>query len=292
MSRSYSTAHRSDSHDRPPHSGRVAYCTPCRTHRSCSTVHGPCCSPHLPRDDLVGYCTPFGRVAYWTPFGRAAYCTPFCTLHSCSTVHGSCDSLHVPRDDLVGYCTPFGRVAYCTPFGRVTHGTPFRTHHPCSTVHESCDSPHVHHDDLAGYYTPFHELWSIAPLPPPVGTVYPYINPTMTSPNTVPHLPRSASAAPPPPSFGTVNLYVYSNVNPAPVPTLLPPLDPVVTTERDALPLDERILNDDCSSLTSNSPSSFGLRADFVASLQAAYRTLDMRRVPRVQPLQLPHFRR
>ena len=121
----------------PPHSGRVAYCTPCRTNRFCSTIHGPCCSPHLPRDDLVGYCTPFGRVAYWTPFGRAAYCTPYCTLHSCSTVHGSCDSSHVPRDDIVGYCTPFGRVAYCSPFSRVTNGTPFRTHHPCSTVYGS-----------------------------------------------------------------------------------------------------------------------------------------------------------
>ena len=30
------------------------------------------------------------------------------------------------------------------------------------------------------------------------------------------------------------------------------------------------------------------LRADFVANMQAAYRTLDMRRVPRVQPLQFP----
>ena len=109
----------------------------------------------------------------------------------------------------------------------------------------------------------------------------------MTSPSTVPPLARSASAVPPPPSFGTVNP-IYSTVNPAPVPTLPPPSDPVVPTVRDAPPPDERILNDDCSSLTSNSSSSFGLRADFVASLQAAYRTLDTRRVPRVQPLQFP----
>ena len=53
-------------------------------------------------------------------------------------------------------------------------------------------------------------------------------------------------------------------------------------------PPDERILYDDSSSLPSNSWSYFGLRAHFVASLQAAYRTLDMRRVPRVQPLQFP----
>ena len=110
----------------------------------------------------------------------------------------------------------------------------------------------------------------------------------MITPSTVPPLARSASAAPPPPSFGTVIPYIYPTVNPAPVPTLPPPSDPVVPTERDAVPPDERILNDDCSSLTSNSSSFFGLRADFVASLQAAYRNLDIRRVPRVQPFQLP----
>ena len=42
------------------------------------------------------------------------------------------------------------------------------------------------------------------------------------------------------------------------------------------------------TTLASISSSSLGLRADFVASLQAAYRTLDVRRVPRVQPLQFP----
>ena len=121
-----------------------------------------------------------------------------------------------------------------------------------------------------------------------VGTVYPSSYSTMTSPSTVSPLARSASAIPLPPSFGTVNPYIYPTVNPAPVPTLPPPSEPVVLTERDAAPPDERILNDDCSSLTSTSSSSFGLRADFVASLQVAYRTLDMRRVPRVQPLQFP----
>ena len=135
---------------------------------------------------------------------------------------------------------------------------------------------------------PFTSSGSIAPPPPPVGTVYPSSYATMTSPSTVPPLARPASAAPLPPSLGTVNPYIYTTANPAPVPTLPPPLNPVVPAERDAAPPDERILNDDCSSLTSNSSRSFGLRADFVASLQAAYRTLDMRRVPRVQPLQFP----
>ena len=41
-------------------------------------------------------------------------------------------------------------------------------------------------------------------------------------------------------------------------------------------------------SQASNTSSSLGLRADFVLNLQAAYRTLDMRRVPRIQPPQFP----
>ena len=160
MSRSYSTVHRSGSHHRLPHSGRVAYCNSFYTLRPCSTLHGLCDSPHVPCDDITGYCTPFSRAAYWIPFGRAAYCTAFCTLRSCSTVHGSCDSPPVPRDDLAGYCIPFGRVASCTPFGRGANDT------PCSTVRGSCDPPHVHRDDLAGYYTPFHELWVESTAPP------------------------------------------------------------------------------------------------------------------------------
>ena len=110
----------------------------------------------------------------------------------------------------------------------------------------------------------------------------------MASRSTVHPLARPASVAPPPPSLGTVNPYIYATANPAPVPTLPPPPGPAVPTERDAPPPDERLLNDDCSSLTSNSSNPLHLRADFVASLQAAYRTLDMRHVPRVQPLQFP----
>ena len=53
-------------------------------------------------------------------------------------------------------------------------------------------------------------------------------------------------------------------------------------------PPDERTLCDDSSSQTSSNLSPSGLRADFVAHMQAAYRTLDMHRVPRIQPLQFP----
>ena len=135
---------------------------------------------------------------------------------------------------------------------------------------------------------PFTSSGSIAPPPPPIGTVYPPNYATMASRSTVHPLARPASVAPPPPSLGTVNPYIYATANPAPVPMLPPPPGPAIPTERDAPPPDERLLNDDCSSLTSNSSNPLHLRADFVASLQAAYRTLDMRRVPRVQPLQFP----
>ena len=135
---------------------------------------------------------------------------------------------------------------------------------------------------------PFTSYGSIAQPPPPVGTVYQPNYAAMASHNTVPSLARPASVAPPPPSLGTVNPYIYTTANPAPVPTLPPPPCPAAPAERDATPPDERFLNDDCSSLTSNSSNPPRLRADFVASLQAAYRTLDMRRVPRVQPLQFP----
>ena len=70
-----------------------------------------------------------------------------------------------------------------------------------------------------------------------------------------------------------------------------PPATSFALTLNDPLaptPTDERILYDDSSSQASNTSSSLGLPADFVANLQTAYRTLDMRRVPRVQPLQFP----
>ena len=135
---------------------------------------------------------------------------------------------------------------------------------------------------------PFTSYGSIAQPPPPVGTVYQPNYAAMASHNTVPSLTRPASVAPPPPSLGTVNPYIYTTANPAPVPTLPPPPGPAAPAERGATPPDERFLNDDCLNLTSNSSNPSRLRADFVASLQAAYRTLDMRRVPRVQPLQFP----
>ena len=103
--------------------------------------------------------------------------------------------------------------------------------------------------------------------------------------------PGSSAAAIP-----THNGYPFAPLVPTP-----PPLQPPVPTTHPAIsiapapagpfphgPPDERTLYDDSSSQTSSSLSPSGLRADFVARMQAAYRTLDMRRVPRIQPLQFP----
>ena len=151
-----------------------------------------------------------------------------------------------------------------------------------------------------------------APVAPPTGPVAPTTHPAAVSPDTVPPFVNPVSVAPPPPSVGTVAPHTYPTGAPAPVSTLPPPADSVVSTAPPApaptstnpphatsfapalngpltpAPADDRISYDDSSSLTSNSSNSFGLRADFVASLQAAHRTLDMRRVPRAQPFQSP----
>ena len=161
---------------------------------------------------------------------------------------GLCPAPIVPHTDSV--------AEYCTPFC---------THRSCSKVHGSCGSPHLPRDDIAGYCTPFHELWagSTAPTTGRYG-----------KPIHLPHPTVASTARPAPASTRTAPPYATSFAPALNGPLLAPP--------------DERILNVDSSSLTSNSSSSFGLRADFAASLQAAYRTLDMRCVPRVQPLQFP----
>ena len=162
---------------------------------------------------------------------------------------------------------------------------------------------------------------SIATPPPLTGSVAPTTHLAAALTNNVYPLAATAPEATPPPLADpvaptthptAVSNNAYAFVAPAPVTTLLPPADfvaptanpapapsriarPPVTSFTPALdsplasaPADERILYDDSSSQVSTPSSSLGLRADFVTSLQAAYRTLDMRRVPRVQPLQFP----
>ena len=163
---------------------------------------------------------------------------------------------------------------------------------------------------------------SVAPPPPPAGSVAPTTHPaTVPKDNAYPFV-TPASIATPPPLTGSVAPTThpaavsmdntYPVVAPAPVSAPQPPADSVVPTANPApapsrtapppatsfppalngpltpAPPDERILYDDSSSQASNTSNSLGLRADFVANLQAAYRTLDMRLDPRVQPLQFP----
>ena len=120
-----------------------------------------------------------------------------------------------------------------------------------------------------------------APVAPPTGLVTPTTHPAAVSPDSVPSFVSSVPVAPPPPSVGTVTPYTYPTVAPGPVSTLPPPAPtptrtapPHATSFIPALrgpltpaPPDEYIFYDYSPSLTSNPSSSFGLRADFVASL-------------------------
>ena len=151
---------------------------------------------------------------------------------------------------------------------------------------------------------PFANPASVAPPPPPAGSVAPTTHPAAVPTDNAYSFVNPASVASPPPPAGSVAPTtrpaavplnnIYPVVAPAPVSAHSPPAESVAPTANPApapsrtAPPDERILYDDSSSQASNTSSSLGLRADFVANLQAAYRTLDMRRVPRVQPLQFP----
>ena len=120
----------------------------------------------------------------------------------------------------------------------------------------------------------------LAPLAPPISSVAPTTEPSAISARAT--CPPGGSAA----AIPTHNGYPMQ----PPVPTTHPAISiaPAPASPFPHGPPDERILYDDSSSQTSSSLSPSGLRADFVAHMQAAYRTLDMRRVPRIQPLQFP----
>ena len=167
---------------------------------------------------------------------------------------------------------------------------------------------------------PFVNPASVAPPPPSAGSVAPTTHPAAVPTDNAYPFVTPASVATPPPLTGSVAPTthpaavsmnnIYPVVAPARVSVTLPPADSVVPTANPArtpmrtasppatsfapalngpltlAPPDERIFYDDSLSQASNTSSSLGLRADFVANLQAAYRTLDMRRVPRFQPLQ------
>ena len=120
----------------------------------------------------------------------------------------------------------------------------------------------------------------LAPIAPSIGSVA-----AITEPSAIP-----ARATCPPGGFAAaIPTHIGYPMQP-PVPTTHPAMSiaPTPAGPFPHGPPDQRILYDDSSSQTSSSLSPSGLRADFVAHMQAAYRTLDMRRVPRIQPLQFP----
>ena len=120
----------------------------------------------------------------------------------------------------------------------------------------------------------------LAPIAPSIGSVAP-----ITEPSAIP----ARATFPPGGSAAAIPTHIGYPMQP-PVPTTHPAMSiaPTPAGPFPHGPPDERILYDDSSSQTSSNLSPSGLRADFVAHMQAAYRTLDMRRVPRLQPLQFP----
>ena len=192
------------------------------------------------------------------------------TTHSSATVQYSAAApTHIQY-------TSAGLAPVASPPQRTSDVDP--TTHSSATVQYSAATPtHVQ-------YTPA----GLAPVAPPhrrMGTV---------DPTTHSSAPVQYSAAVPAPVqySAPVPARVPSSTAPpplqhpceAPAPAVAPPVDAPPA----AAPIDERILYDDSSSQISQPSSSSGPRPDFVANIQAAYRTLDMRRVPRVQPLQFP----
>ena len=134
--------------------------------------------------------------------------------------------------------------------------------------------------DTVTHHPPRAILAPLAPIAPPIGSVAP-----ITEPSSIP----ARATCPPGGSTAAIPTHFSYPMQP-PVPTTHPAIS-IAPTPAGAFahgPPDERILYDDSSSQTSSSLSPSGLRADFVAQMQAAYRTLDMRRVPRIQPLQFP----
>ena len=137
----------------------------------------------------------------------------------------------------------------------------------------------------------------IAPRPPLTGLVAPTPEPPAISTHaSCPPVGPAAIGMPPQmavPSGATPTYNGYPLTPLLPTPTLLQPAAPTANPAISIAPApsdppDERILCDGSSSQTSSNSSPLGLYADFVANMQAVYRTLDMRRVPQIQPLQFP----
>ena len=232
------------------------------------TTHSPATVQYSAAAPTHVQYTPAGLAPVASPPQRTSDVDP--TTHSSATVQYSAAApTHVQY-------TPAGLAPVASPPQRTSDVDP--TTHSSATVQYSAAVPtHVQ-------YTPA----GLAPVAPPhrrMGTV---------DPTTHSSAPVQYSAAVPAPvqySAPVPARVPYSTAPPplqhpceAPAPAVAPPVDAPPA----AAPIDERILYDDSSSQISQPSSSSGPRPDFVANIQAAYRTLDMRRVPRVQPLQFP----
>ena len=190
---------------------------------------------------------------------------------------------------------PLGTVHYPRPHAAPrleTVSLPDTVHHPHSHAtprfdhipsHDTVPQPRpatasLH--DTVTHHPPRAILAPLAPIAPSIGSVAP-----ITEPSAIP----ARATCPPGGSTAAIPTHFSYPMQP-PVPTTHPATS-IAPTPAGAFahgPPDERILYDDSSSQTSSSLSPSGLRADFVAQMQAAYRTIDMRRVPRIQPLQFP----
>ena len=135
---------------------------------------------------------------------------------------------------------------------------------PTGSVAPTTHSAAVSTDNAYPFETPA----SVATPPPLTGSVAPTIHPVAVSINNAyPVMTPAPVSAPLPPADSVV-----PTANPAPAPSRITP--PPATSFAPALngpltpaPPDERILYDDSSSQASNTSSSLGLRADFVANL-------------------------
>ena len=136
---------------------------------------------------------------------------------------------------------------------------------------------------------PFVTPASAATPPPLTGSVAPTTHPAAVSTNNAFPCcdPRACISSPTPGGLRDPNRELrpgFIEDCPPPATSFVPALNGPLTPA----PPDGRILYDDSLSQALNISSCLGLRADFVAKLWAVYRTLDMRRVLRVQPLQSP----
>ena len=162
---------------------------------------------------------------------------------------------------------------------------PRRTSNVDPTAHSSAAVQYSAAAPAPVQYTPA----GLAPVAPPyrrMGTVDPttYSSAPVQYSAAVPAPVQYSAPAPARVQYSAAATAPLQHPCEAPAPAVAPPVDAAPA----AAPIDERILYDDSSSQISQPSSSSGPRPDFVANIQAAYRTLDMRRVPRVQPLQFP----